>query len=189
VTARDNSAAGLGGKRNTGEDWRDQYQTPPGVRSLVKRLVGRPNLDVAASADNRFGADYLGPGHTEAAFRDGLKADWRDAMWFAGDEPNPQFVAWCNPPYSEVGQWMERCAHFGQYMTVCALVYERRETLWWREHVQPHAREVITLYPRVRFVDPRTGVLSKGSSSLHSCLIIWRPGFTGPPSSTHAKWT
>lgn len=170
MTARDNSAAGLGGKRTNGEDWRDQYETPPGVRSLVKRLVGFPNLDVAASAD-------------------GLTVDWRGAMWLVGNEPDPQFVAWCNPPYSEVDKWMKRCAYFGQYMTVCALVYERRETLWWREHVQPHAREVITLYPRVRFVDPRTGVLSKGSSSLHSCLIIWRPGFTGPPSSTHAKWT
>lgn len=192
-TAREATADAMGGARASGEEWRDCYHTPGGIREIVTNLVGYPTLDVAALEDNRFASVYLGPDHENERYRDGLKADWGSAceLPFASEPswPDPRVVAWCNPPYSDVARWMRKCANYGNVMTVVALVYERRETAWWRHYVQPHAREVITLYPRVQFIDSRTGEPVKGNGgALHSCLIIWRPGFQGPPSSSHARW-
>lgn len=194
-TAREAIADAMGGARASGEEWRDCYQTPEGIRQIVRELVGYPSIDVAALADNRFGSTYCGPDALDPRERDGLRADWCKVLVelpFASGArgwPDPQCIAWCNPPYSDVARWMAKCARFGNLMTVVALVYERRETAWWRHHVQPYAREIITLYPRVQFIDPRTGEPAGGSGgALHSCLIIWRPGFQGPPSSSHARW-
>lgn len=183
------TSKGDGGAGRTGEKWRDNYRTPPGVIGVVEGMLGRITLDVAALKDSSVCDHYIGPDRNEEDMRDGLMADWLALS----ERENPshqtaQHVAWCNPPYSEIDQWAERCAMYGQVMTTVLLCYERRETGWWRKHVHRRARLVVSLYPRVKFLDPRTGKPTQGNPNVGSCLVVWSPMIYGPPSAAVATW-
>ena len=77
---------------------------------------------------------------------------------------------------------------YEESMTVVLLCYERRETRWWRKNVHPHAERVVSLYPRVKHLDPRTGEPAEGSPNVHSSLVIYRPGVSGPPANDSTGW-
>ena len=186
-------ASAMGGARATSDEWRDRYRTPRGVIDHVHRVLGSIALDAAADGVNALGFAYCGLDHPDHRFRDALSCDWMQAVCEQTEreprEHDPRVVAFCNPPFSMLADFSAKCAAEGQRMTVGLLCMVRLEVAWWREWVQPYASEVITYHPRVNYLDPRTGKpCASGSPAAPSCLVVYRPGLTGPPRYTHAEW-
>ena len=182
-----------GARGRKGEEWRDTYATPQGVIEIVKQKVGIIHLDAAAVEETSKGISYIGPDHRDPAMRDALNVEWvkaaRAEVGGTGFVADNQLHAFLNPPFGNIADFAYAAAFWGQRMTVTFLSYGRSETGWWQHFIHPHACETIVLTPRVRYVDPRTGQLRKGSPNIHSCLSIFRPGFTGPPRVSYANWT
>ncbi len=191
--AKNMSGATHGGARGReGEEWRDTYGTPEGVLEILRRKVGLLHLDAAALKETSKGISYLGPDHVDSSRQDALSADWveaaREHVGCTAFLNDVQLHAFLNPPFGDIALFAERAAFWGRRMTVSFLSYGRAETGWWEDHIHPNACETIVLTPRVRYVDPRTGQLRKGSPNIHSCLSIFRPAFIGPPRVSYACW-
>ena len=123
----------------------DLWATPWSIVRTACARVGwpMPRLDLAAVAETAKAPNYCGPDHVYPEMRDGLTAP---AAGLAGD------VAWCNPPWSDVGPWLARCyALSRQGWRVVALVPLRPSTRAWGAHVWPRASEVAVPDGRVGF--------------------------------------
>jgi phage N-6-adenine-methyltransferase len=108
-------------------------------------------LDVAASQENTKCAAFY------TLEDDGLQQPW------AG-------VVWCNPPYSDIGPWIERArleATAGRATTVL-LVPSRTDQGWWHDHVADGKAEVRWIRGRLRFGG------RKQSAPFPCCLVIYR---------------
>jgi phage N-6-adenine-methyltransferase len=107
-------------------------------------------LDPCANHENHKCSRYF----TEVD--NGLLQDWGTEYVF------------CNPPYSEVGNWMEKAyASAKAGATVVCLVPSRTDTRWW--HSFAMKGEVRLLVGRLRFGN------SKNSAPFPSALVIFRP--------------
>ena len=86
----------------------------------------------------RFDLDPCGEAHWPTADKilteHGLDADWEGRVWL-------------NPPYSEVGLWVERLASHGSGI---ALVFARTETVW-AQSILPKASSVFFPAKRIQF--------------------------------------
>ena len=106
----------------------DVRRTPPELVREVADLVGVEfTLDVAASPDNAVCREY----YALEEGRDGLKLPWSGHVW-------------CNPPYSEIGKWVERA---WRQSVVCRSITvlvpaNKTEQPWWQELVEPHLRRL-----------------------------------------------
>lgn len=87
---------------------------------------------------------------------DGLTAEWSGRVWL-------------NPPYSAVGDWMERLAAYNQGT---ALIFARTETKVWHQHVWPHARGILFFSGRLHFHKP-TGERADGNAGAPSALVAY----------------
>jgi hypothetical protein len=102
-----------------------------------------PLLDIAAVEATKKAEWWFGPDRNDDRLCDGLTAD---------APPGCQSVAWCNPPWSDVGPWLARCyALSRQGWRVVALVPLRPSTRAWGAHVWPRASEVAVPDGRVGF--------------------------------------
>ena len=83
-------------------------------------------------------------------------------------------TVWCNPPYSNVKEWIRKCYYEGHKpnTTVVALVFARTDTRWWWNYVQHRAE--------VRFVRGRIKFGGRANAPFPSALIIYR----GPEEKT-----
>lgn len=86
---------------------------------------------------------------------DGLTSPWAGRVW-------------CNPPYSEVDQWVKKLADHGDGT---ALVFARTETAYWQDHVWPRATGVLFLRGRVAF--HRGNAAAEGSAGAPSALVAY----------------
>jgi len=82
---------------------KQDYQTPPEFLRAVVRQFGTITLDVAADAENRVCPRYVGVGSDLGA--NALAIDWAE---FSA----PGAVVWCNPPFSDMAPWAERCKFY-----------------------------------------------------------------------------
>jgi len=146
--------------RNTGEGWRDEYETP---RELFQQLdaLFRFDLDVCASAQNALCPRF----YTEAD--DGLRQRW--APW----------VSWCNPPYSSAGAWVRKAWHEAQRgAVVVVLVPPRTDAAWWHEWAM-RADRLVLLEGRVQFTlggkRPLDGKGKPSSNQHPSSLLVFDP--------------
>jgi len=182
-----------GGSTNTKDPWRDNYETPEGVLEIVRQRIGVIHLDAAALETTNKGISYIGPDHQDPSRLDALSTCWisgaRQHVGCSDFIADNQLTAFLNPPFGAIYDFAKAAHTWGQQMTVAFLSYGRAETLWWNEFIHAGACEVIHLTPRVRYVDPRTRQLRKGSPNIHSAVSIWRPYFTGPPRVSTACWT
>lgn len=133
-----------------------KWATPRPLFEYIKTVHNvNPILDVCANEQNHKCDQF----YTEEI--NGLKQSWTQD-------------AWCNPPYRDVGVWIQKCylEHEKNNITVTALVFSKTDTIWWRDYVQDKA-EVIHLKGRVHFLGP-DGLPSKDPAPHGSCVIIWR---------------
>lgn len=77
---------------------------------------------------------------------------------------------YCNPPYSDPGPWMWRCATAG--VPAVALVKLDPSTRWW-----PESHHIGLIRGRIRFEGPHVS----GPAPFPSALILWRCSPMGHP--------
>lgn len=124
----------------------DLWATP---WAIIRAACGRvgwpmPTIDIAAVQETKKAEYWFGPDHFIPSLRDGLTAP---------APPGKRDVAWCNPPWSDVGPWLARCYDLStRYGWRCvALVPLRPSTKAWSAHVWPRASEVAIPDCRVGF--------------------------------------
>lgn len=66
---------------------------------------------------------------------DGLSKDWFGRVWL-------------NPPYDSLAAWIQRLSDHGNGI---ALVFNRTETVYFKEHIWESATAVLFLYDRIHF--------------------------------------
>lgn len=120
---------------------------------------------------------------TPAAVYDALNAEFRfadDACPLAGDA-NGLMRSWaspcfCNPPYSDIGPWMEKAVlEWKAGATVVMLVPSRTCTRWWHEYAMK-ATEIRFCRGRLKFGSAKTG------APFPSCVVIFRSAISNSPS-------
>lgn len=128
----------------------------------------RFTLDAAATEQNTKCAQFC---------RDGLTESW------AGHS------VWCNPPYSDVGSWVEKASEEilnGCESIVMLVPANRTEQSWWQELVEPYreggsAEGAAPITLRVRFLRGRQRFNRPGWTKPFKgdrppfglCLLIW----------------
>jgi len=131
----------------------DEWQTPPDVFRPLDAEFGF-TLDVAASDTNAMCDRFF------TIADNGLAQSW-------GSQ-----VCWLNPPYSEVGKWIERAHEASRKgATVVCLVPSRTDTKWWHSHAI-HADEIRWIKGRVKF---RRADRTAGGAPFPSCVLVFRP--------------
>lgn len=115
-----------------------------------------------------------------------------ERYWTVDDDALTQSWAgervWCNPPYSNIGDWV--CKAWDEWqctyrtgappeLIVMLLPANRTEQRWWQEHVEPHRDRgdhlrVEFLPGRMRFDRPGAIIGPKGDRPpFGCCLLIW----------------
>lgn len=137
----------------------DEWYTPPEVLRALRSLThdGRIDLDPCHAprslTDPRHRIDVREGG-------DGVTDVW------PGDG-----LAFCNPPYSDVGPWLARCQHEAKRRPVVMLIPMRPETGAWWSHVWGGGGFVVVQRGRIRFVGP-TGE-RHGNGMITTCFVAW----------------
>lgn len=103
------------------------------------------NLDVAATEYNKKCLDYC---------KDGLATLWTGKRCY------------CNPPYSQIGKWVEKAAKLEAEVCVM-LIPARTDTKWFHEYIYKK-HEVRFLKGRLKFSN------SKNSAPFPSMVVIFR---------------
>jgi phage N-6-adenine-methyltransferase len=152
--------------QQTVKDAVDDRGTTADFFAQMTERFGPFDLDVAAASHNAKCERYY------TIEDDGLTQPW-----------NAERV-WCNPPYSNIGAWVERawwlfCA--GQARNIVMLLpANRTEQKWWQEHIEPRRDRpnsplrVEFLPGRMRFDRPGVVIGPKGDRPpFGCCLLIW----------------
>lgn len=157
------------------ENIRDTWSTPQDLRVAITGAYGYPQLDVCADSGNRFGVEFFGLDHHLIASRDGLTASWECRRGYA----------WCNPPGSQVGEWIAK-AHAEQKLNRYSLLLVQAglETKWFTS-----IRDVVEtriLRGRVQF-DPPAGI-ARSSNSRNYMLLDFDPKYLYHPMQRISVW-
>ena len=156
------------GGSTTNPAYRDFTQTP---RWLFNALHLEFNfiLDVAALPVSALCESYLTPDI------DALSVDWGDHI--PPDERSPW--CWCNPPYSDIGPWVEKAAEQSraQSQAVVMLLPADISTGWFISAMQSADELRLITGGRVQFV-PASVTGKRQSNPKGSLLFIWRPYIT-----------
>jgi phage N-6-adenine-methyltransferase len=121
----------------------DEWETPDALFAQLSEEFCF-TLDAAATAANAKVPNYLGPDREEAFFRNAL---------YSGLSWTTTGAVWLNPPYSKVGEFVEKAvaeARMGQ--TIVMLLPARTDTKWFHTHLyQKPGVEIRFLRGRLRF--------------------------------------
>lgn len=137
---------------------RDNWRTPPQIKALFKAYLHR----LVGSTDFFDPATYEGDPDPVASFtpkRCGLTHPW------------PELPTWLNPPYSNSAQWLERAARHGEVAPVWCLVPPSTDSVYWEDHVWPHALAIHFLRGRLDFIDEEGTPVS--GNTLGSALVVF----------------
>ena len=83
-------------------------------------------------------------------------------------------LVFVNPPFSDVGPWLERCRAASVDRVVVMLIPMRPETRAWWSHVWAARGYVVITQGRLRFVG--CDGQRHGSGMLTTCFVTWREG-------------
>jgi phage N-6-adenine-methyltransferase len=128
----------------------DEHDTPLDFFEPMAKALGGFDLDPSASPTSNL-AD-----RNVTKEEDGMSIDW------TGD-------VWLNPPYSEVGEWMEyakRQYRMGNCRSIVALVYARTGTRWFHNHARNAAVQCF-VKGRLTFGD------GEYSAPAPSMVLVW----------------
>jgi hypothetical protein len=97
-------------------------------------------LEIIINLGNNFDLDPCGQQDHQTAkeiySENGLDNEWHGRVWL-------------NPPYSQVGVWLDRLAEHGNGV---ALVFARTDTRW-AQKIMPKASQVFFLAKRIKFLN------------------------------------
>jgi len=141
----------------------DEYSTPQWLYDLLDAEF-HFTVDVCATAANTKCSAYFS---SEA---DGLEQEWQGA-------------AYCNPPYSEWGLWVEK-AYLSSLLgaTVCCLIAARTDTTYWHLYCT-RAYEIRFLKGRLKFGT------EKNSAPFPSAIVVFKPGNHVRPITNYVDLT
>lgn len=148
----------------------DEWRTPEALFTALDAEFGF-DLDVAATRENCWKENYIGPDRQRPDRVDALTCAW---TWLSSSA-RPA-VCWCNPPYSRVREFVEKAAaEARQGCTVVMLLPARTDTRMWHAHIwdgethQPRPGvEIRFLKGRLKFGD------SEHSAPFPSVIVIFR---------------
>ena len=155
------------------EQSKDNWETPLELFNPLNALYDF-NIDAAATKENSLCIDYL---------KDAFTEDW--------DLGLTHRRVWCNPPFSQKVEFLERMLCYIQVLdySFFLLPNNSRETFWWNEFVVPYADLIINLVGRVNFC--YKGKPSK-QCNFPSCLAVFRPRLLasryGVPREIYWNW-
>jgi phage N-6-adenine-methyltransferase len=111
---------------------KDERPTPQAFFDELHSEFGF-TLDAAAGPENHKCPDYF------TVEDDGLMQPWRG-------------VVWCNPPYSEVGLWVQKAYEESKRgVTSVLLLPASTDTAWFHDYAWPHS-EIRFVRGRLKFV-------------------------------------
>lgn len=146
----------------------DEWETPPWLIHRIEAEFGRIMLDPCCTVDNSKGQ------YSFTKSDDGLSKPWVAPLTY------------CNPPYSQVGEWAKK-AYFEAMTgntTALFLCAARTDTRWWWRYVR-HG-EVRFLQGRLRFY--YDGQPTKVSAPFPSALAVFRKDLEMVYSPTTVYW-
>jgi phage N-6-adenine-methyltransferase len=139
----------------------DDRGTMPEVFEPLSERFGGFTVDVAAAPHNAKVQRFY------TIDDDGLAQDW------TGEK------VWCNPPYSNIGPWVEKANASGAALVVMLLPANRTEQGWWQDLVEPYRDKpggvrVEFLRGRLRFIKPGQKFVGPNERPpFGCCLLIW----------------
>jgi len=150
------------------------YITPPEVLEFAAHVAFGNRysfgLDVAAEAHNHRCPLFIGPPDAPddpcMTARNGLTASW-----YAGHN----MAVWCNPPFKDLAPWLRKAARERNEHSIpsCVLTHAAHAAEWSRYAVA-NADAAILLWPRINYIDPRTGKVI-GGNTRDSILWVFDP--------------
>lgn len=146
----------------------DEWRTPQAVFEALDAEFGF-DLDVAATAENCWVENYIGPDRGRPDRVDALRVVWGG-------------VCWMNPPYSQCRQFIAKAAfEASRGCTVVCLVPSRTDTRWWHSDVWDAEKNQPRPGVEIRFIKGRLKFgNSENSAPFPSVVIVFRP--TGDPA-------
>lgn len=150
---------------------RDAYRTPPELFAALD-VEFNFKIDVAASNENMLCNFRI----TEE--ENCLTTDWFAAAGMIG---YTGWFAWMNPPYSDIGPFVNRAAEMAAKGIGCVMLVMADTSVGWYAEAIKTCNEVrLVTGGRISFLDPVTGKPAAGNNK-GSMFLIWHPfGRTAP---------
>lgn len=146
-------------KSFTPKEIKDLWQTPSEIFKSMRKEFDF-NCDVAASfrntfiPHNHFGEQYSGE------FKDALNCDW-------------DTVNWCNPPYSEIGPWVNKASIEHEKGRSIVMLIPADTSVKWFKRAYETCNEVRFISGRLSFINAETQKPVNGNNK-GSVIFIWR---------------
>lgn len=167
-------------------NFRNQTSTPEWVFQAFNAEFDF-SLDAAATKESAKCSAYFTPE------TDGLNQDW--------SKESKNKTVWVNPPYSDIGPWMQKAKEEqAKGVTTCLFVPHDNRAQWWPISIASEIRDIVGYYDDrvylsgkqkgtsykkwcsggIRFIDAATGKEMPNELNKPVCLVVFRPGHTGP---------
>lgn len=143
---RKNGGMGTHQSRNA---MKTEWLTPP----WIIEALGQFDLDPCSPIERPFPTAL----HHLTIEDDGLQINWGHNR------------VWCNPPYDDVGSWMEKLFWHGNGI---ALIFARTDTDTWTNLIWPRADAILFLGKRITFYHVN-GEPAKANAAAPSALIAF----------------
>ena len=140
---------------------RDHYRTP---RPVFEYMASQYPIvvDVAASVENAHCPIFVDE-RTNA-----LATPW---SWFAMKGE----YAWCNPPYSNIGPWVDAANEARAEGVGCVMLVMLDQSTSWFKQAKKSCQEIIIVEGgRIAFLHPETGKPVSGNNR-GSMFLVWHP--------------
>lgn len=142
----------------------DEWSTPQTLFDSLNEEF-HFTIDVAANETNHKCDEWLGPDSP-------LGSDFYDAIkvWVHHE------TIWLNPPYSRIGDFMERADYWMKnHCTVVALLPARTDTKWWHAAIWDRSSHQPRKGVQVRFIRGRLKFGdSKNSAPFPSVIVVFK---------------
>jgi site-specific DNA-methyltransferase (adenine-specific) len=138
----------------------DEWSTPNNVYKVLDDIYGPFEFDMAATAENT-----KCPQYSSDMFVTSLKYGNVGSMFSK---------IWCNPPYSELKEFLKIGYEQSQLgATIVMLIPSRTCTKGWHQYVMK-ASEVLFVQGRIKFGG------NKNSAPFPSAIVVFKPGNNTP---------
>ena len=141
-------------KSFTPESIRDLWQTPKEIFNTLNKEFNF-NFDVCASHENKL---------VETCY------------WTAEDDAliqNWGLTNWCNPPYSDIGPWVDKAASEHEQGCTTVMLVPADTSVKWFKRAYDSCNEVRFISGRISFINADTQKPVNGNNK-GSVLFVWR---------------
>lgn len=154
---------------------RDCWRTPPEIFEALNFEFAF-KVDVCASPQNAMLPHFI----TEQ--ENCLTADW---YRHSGQINRTGWYAWMNPPYSNIGPFVQRAAEMSRAGIGCVMLVMADTSVGWYKTALYTAQEVrFIIGGRLSFINPETEKPGSGNNK-GSMLLIWHPFGRGALQVSH----